>query len=267
MAYGGYVLGRRAIQGLLAVGLLMASAVLGFWFPSPWISPIVIILAGMITALNYRQLEAMPKEPMQIRWANFILWGGVFAGAALLGALTRYRPLLLFENFYRNGSLVFGGGQVLAPMLYNEFVAFKHYLTAAEFLPGLAVSQVIPGPNFSISAYVGVLAMRHDRPLGQLLGAAFAVTGIFLPGTFLIFFVYRFWNQLKKYRGIRASLEGINAASIGLTVAATLRLLLALWPNAWAIGIAAATFAMLIFTRIPSYAIVLLGLLAGLWFR
>jgi hypothetical protein len=66
--------------------------------------------------------------------------------------------------------------------------------------------------------------MRSDGIMGKLFGSLAASAGIFLPGTFLIFFVYRFWNELKKYRGVRASLEGINAASVGLTVAAVIRM-------------------------------------------
>jgi chromate transporter len=189
---------------------------------------------------------------------------GVFIGAAVLGAITQYLPIRLFENFYRNGSLVFGGGQVLNPMLYTEFVDFKEYLSSQEYLSGMALAQVVPGPVFSIASFIGTLSMRDQGTWGQILGSVSATAGIFLPGTFLIFFVYRFWNQLKKYRGIRASLDGINAASVGLTLAATVRMFEPLSGSVTAFAAAFATIALLQFTKVPPYLIVLGGILLGL---
>ena len=129
----------------------------------------------------------------------------------------------------------------------------------------MAISQVIPGPNFSISAFVGVLSLRDYGLNGKLIGAFAASSGIFLPGTFLIFFVYRFWNQLKKYRGVQASLEGINATSIGLTLAATLRLLVPILPDWQAVSTVLLSGILLIFSKVPPYIIVILGLLAGIF--
>ena len=88
-----------------------------------------------------------------------------------------------------------------------------------NFYPGYAVAQALPGPVFSFSAYIGALSMRDYGTGGEIIGAIMSALGIFLPGTFLIFFVIRFWDSLKKYRAVRASLEGITAASSGLVVA------------------------------------------------
>src|SRR5690606_6675244 len=158
----------------------------------------------------------------KIAWANFLLWGGVLLLAAALGGVTKALPIRLFENFYRNGSLIFGGGQVLTPLLYTEFVQYapKQYLTSEEFLSGYAIAQTLPGPVFSFSSYIGAISMRSYGLGGEILGSLVAAAGIFLPGTFLIFFVIRFWENLKKYRAVRASLEGITAASAGLVAAA-----------------------------------------------
>jgi chromate transport protein ChrA len=147
--------------------------------------------------------------------------------AAIVGAITKWLPIRLFENFYRNGSIIYGGGQALVPLLFTEFVRFKkkQYLSAEEFLSGLALAQVVPGPNFSFTSFIGVLAMRDYGVGGEVLGSFMAAAGIFLPGTFLIFFVYHFWNQLKQYRIVRASLEGINAASTGMIASAAVLLL------------------------------------------
>jgi chromate transporter len=263
IAHAGYALGQKVIRTRLSLVLLMASAAVAYVFQSPWVCPAVLLVGGSVTALNYRGLETEPKQPLRINWANFFLWLGVLLASSALGALTRNLPIRLFENFYRNGSLVFGGGQVLAPMLFTEFVRFKQYLSQQEFLTGLALAQVVPGPNFSISAYIGALSMRREGLGAELLGAGMASAGIFLPGTFLIFFVYRFWNQLKRYRVVRASLDGINAASIGLTVGAAVTLFLPLRHDPVALGTVLLTLGLLQFTRVPPYLIILGGLLLG----
>src|SRR5690606_18030414 len=109
-------------------------------------------------------------------------------GAALLGQITKDRFILLFENFFRNGSLIFGGGQALIGLFHKEFVVFKEYLQEDEFLSGYALLQSLPGPIFSFSSYIGTLSMREYGLAGQLLGSLVATAGIFLPGTILIFF-------------------------------------------------------------------------------
>ncbi|HZX73486.1 MAG TPA: chromate transporter, partial [Cyclobacteriaceae bacterium] len=202
--------------------------------------------------------------------------------AALLGWATRSvpqvtRPIRLFENFYRNGSLVFGGGQVLAPMLYTEFVekdsteesrrpvefVKKPYLNHDEFLTGYAIVQTLPGPVFAFSAFIGSLAMREYGTMGEIAGAFMSAAGVFLPGTFLIFFVIRFWESLKKYRVVRASLEGITAASAGLIAASAIILFQPLEYNFQNFAFVIATFCLLAFTRLPAPLIIISGLLLG----
>lgn len=187
----------------------------------------------------------------------------MFIGAATLGAYTQLLPVRLFENFYRNGSFVFGGGQVLTPMLYNEFVAFKHYLTREEFLSGLGLVQAVPGPVFAFASYIGALSMRDAGLSGQFWGSFISTAGIFLPGTFLIFFVYRFWEQLKRYRVVRASLEGINAASTGLTAAAAIALFEPMAPYWPSVVVVVLTIGVLLYTKIPPYVLIFIGLVAG----
>ncbi|GAB3711778.1 chromate transporter [Spirosoma flavus] len=264
LVVAGYRIGRIVIKDKISLALALTAALAGYVFRSPVMTPIVIALGGLTTALTYEKQQRMPKEPLRIQWANFFLWLGVFVAAASLGAATRSLPVRLFENFYRNGSFVFGGGQVLTPMLYNEFVAFKHYLTREEFLSGLGLAQAIPGPVFAIAPYIGALSMRDAGVSGQLWGSCVATAGIFLPGTFLIFFVYRFWEQLKRYRVVRASLGGINAASTGLTAAAALALFEPMTPYWPSVGMVIMTICLLLYTKIPPYALILGGLVLGL---
>jgi chromate transporter len=177
--------------------------------------------------------------------------------------MTHWKSVRIFENFYRNGSLIFGGGQVLIPLMYNEFVIFKKYLSSEEFLSGYALVQALPGPVFAFCSYLGVFAMRNEGTGFQLFGSAVASAGIFLPGTLLIFFVYRFWGQLKKFRVVKASLEGINAVSCGLVATAALLLLKPMEINRLNLLFVIGTFLLLYFTKVPGYVIVILGIAAG----
>ncbi|MCU0451057.1 MAG: chromate efflux transporter [Bernardetiaceae bacterium] len=256
----------KLVNNWLDGALMAAAALAAYWVRSPWVFPIVLVVAGTITAFKYREQKKEQKAPFQIRWRYLVIYAAFFVAIAGLGALTRTRPVLLLENFYRNGSLVFGGGQVLTPMLYTEFVEFKkkRYLTKEEFLAGYAVVQAVPGPVFSFAGYVGGLSLRQGGPWGVVLGSVVATVGINLPGLLLVLFLIQFWDQLKRYRAVRASLEGINAASAGLVVAVALMLLQQLeliWLNGLAV---VGTAAVLLFTRLPPPVIVVVGLAAGL---
>jgi chromate transporter len=267
VAFAGYRITRKVVQTKTAVILMLVGAIASIIVRSPFVFPIVLIFSGAVTALKFKAHPIEDKIPLKINWSNFFLWGGVLVGAAILGGITKYKPILLFENFYRNGSMIFGGGQVLIPYLYTEFVEFKNYLSSAEFLSGYGAMQAMPGPIFSFCGYIGSLSMREYGTWGEIVGSLAALAGIFLPGTFLIFFVIRFWESLKKYRLVRASLEGVNAASAGLVIAAAYLLFVPLglsWVN---IGVALATFALLLFTRIPSPVIVVVGFLAGIFIK
>ncbi|MBO0947629.1 chromate efflux transporter [Fibrella forsythiae] len=264
LVVAGYRIGRKVIHNQTGLVLAILAALAAYAFRSPFLTPIVIVVGGLTTSLAYRKHEKMDYQPMKIQWANFGLWFGVLAGAAVLGALTQSLPVRLFENFYRNGSLVFGGGQVLTPILYNEFVAFKQYVSREEFLSGLGLVQAMPGPVFSFASYIGTLAMRDQGLHGQLLGSLVSTVGIFLPGTFLIFFVYRFWDQLKRHRPVRASLEGINAASTGLTAASAIILFEPMVPHWPFVAVVMGTILLLEFTKLPPYALIIGGLALGI---
>ncbi len=261
--FAAFSIGIKVVKTKMSVVLLLLAAVAAFVFPSPYITPIWILLGGLATSLKFSQHEKMEKQPIKIEWGNFILWLGVFMFSVVLGKITNNLPVRLFENFYRNGSLAFGGGHILKPLLYNEFVEFKHYLSPDEFLSGVAIVEVAPGPVFSISAFVGALSMREWGTSGEVLGSIVSSVGIFLPGTFLIFFVIRFWNELKKYRGIRASLEGINAASTGLTAAAALSLYQPMALDLVSDLTIILTLILLQTRLVPTYIIIFIGLFLG----
>ncbi len=282
VAYAAYKFSRKIVQTKRAVAIMLGAAIISFLVKSPFVFPVILLVAGCITAFNYRAHPREEKKKFVVPMANFILWVGVLVGAAVLGAVTKnnpdFLPVRLFENFYRNGSLVFGGGQVLTPLLHTEFVQYakptidgvgEPYLSNQEFLSGYALAQSLPGPVFSFSSYVGALAM-HSRgfgPAGQVAGGIMSAIGIFLPGTFLIFFMLRVWESLKKFRPIRASLDGINAASAGLIAAAAIILFEPLRQEWLNYAITLSTFLLMVFTKLPSWAVILGGLILGLLFN
>lgn len=276
VAYAAYSIGLKTVKTKTGIALTILAGVATYFVKTPLVFPIILLIAGAITAFKYRSHPKDEKKPTNIRWENFFLWIGVLVFVGALGLITKalgygevLLPIRLFENFYRNGSLVFGGGQVLTPMLYTEFVQYapKRYLTNEEFLSGYALVQALPGPLFSFSAFIGALAMRDFGVGGEIAGAVASALGMFLPGTFLIFFMIRVWDSLKKYRPIRASLEGINAANTGLIAAGAILLFQPLENTVLNFAITIATFALQAFTKFPSWAVILIGLGLGLAIR
>jgi chromate transporter len=264
VAFSSYQISIKVVNTKLGFLLMAVSAVASFYLKSPYAFPVLILLGGLATTWKYKKQPIEEKEKIKIQWSNLILWVSVLVFAALLGGITKFQPILLFENFYRNGSLIFGGGQVLVPLLYTEFVEFKKLLTSDEFINGYGMVQAIPGPVFSFSAYVGALSVDGVGIGGRILGAAMAAIGVFLPGTFLIFFVIRFWEQLKKYRIVKASLEGITAVSAGMVIAAAFLLFMPMDQTIINYLLMFGTVAAMRFTKIPTPLIVIGGLIFGI---
>lgn len=262
----GWFMAKKVITGPMYVIILLVSLFLGIAFHSPYIFPLVLVLGGVVSSFNYKDFPRKTKHKFVIPWANFHLYWGFLVFLAVLGHFTNYFPIRIFENFYRNGSLVFGGGHILAPVLYTEFVEFKHLLDADSFLTGMALSQSLPGPVFALTSYLGVLLMKDYGILGQMAGSAIGALGIFLPGTFLIFFVFRIWGQLKQYRFIRASLAGIQAASVGLTMVAVFTFTQPMVVEAQfiSLGIVVSAFLLAEKTKIPAILLFSLALIAGI---
>ncbi|MFL0205635.1 chromate efflux transporter [Aquirufa sp. 2-AUSEE-184A6] len=262
----GWFMAKKVITGPMYVIILLVTLFLGIAFHSPYIFPLVLLLGGIVSSLNYKVFPRQTKHKFVIPWGNFHLYWGFLVFLALLGHFTDYFPIRLFENFYRNGSLVFGGGHILAPVLYTEFVEFKQLIGSEAFLTGMALSQTLPGPVFAFTSYLGVLLMKDYGLLGELAGSVIGALGIFLPGTFLIFFVFRIWTQLKQYRFIRASLAGIQAASVGLTLVAVFTFTKPLFIDVQflSLGIVAAAFLLADKTKIPAILLFVLALIAGI---
>ncbi|BDD03109.1 chromate efflux transporter [Aureibacter tunicatorum] len=263
IAFAGLKISRKVVKTRKSLIIMLLSMILSYFYHSPYVYPAILLIAGFITSFDYKKHEVEEKIVFNIQWGNFALWISVLIFAALLGYATKSRTVLIFENFYRNGSLIFGGGQALIPLLYTEFVKMKSYLSPEEFLSGFSVMQALPGPVFSFSAFIGTLSLREHGVLNQVIGGLIASAGVFLPGTFLIFFVIRFWDALKKYRRIKCSLTGINAAASGIICSAGFIMLETLDKSPLNIFVLISTFLLLNFTKIPAPVFIIAGLAFG----
>lgn len=281
IAFAAYKISSKVISTktgltLMVISALLAYIIVYFWgthIISAMAFPLMLCIGGLITSLKFNQHPKMDsREKLNIDWKNFFLYIGVFVAALVIGNITSIIYIKLFENFYRNGSMIFGGGQVLIPLLQAEFVDYKSYLSDDQFLSGLGFVQAMPGPVFSLCGYIGSLSAEQYGPIGQVLGGLVALAGVFLPGTFLIFFVYNFWQGLKKYRIIRASLEGINAVGSGLVAAAAVILFgkLGIQYESTAdyidVAVVGVTFMIMLWGKIPTPIIIFSGIVAGLIF-
>jgi chromate transporter len=193
----------------------------------------------------------------------------------------------LFENNYRFSSLVFGGGDVLMPMMYEQYVVRPQTevilrskrdvlkMEKEDFLTGYGMVRAIPGPVFSIGAFTGGMLVRSENNnFTQLLGCVLGAIAIFLPSALLVLFFFPIWNNLKKYVVIYRSLEGINAAVVGIMFGAFFYLLkdfcltniLDNKIDGWiSLAVIGCTFSLLYKTKIPPPYVVLICLAIG-WF-
>jgi chromate transporter len=255
-------------------------------FKWPWVFPILLVLGGIVTNLSSRRIPQVEILHKKIKWGNIWLFAIIFILAGASSELARKnnwpnrRPLNLFENTYRFGSLVFGGGNVLMPMMYEQFVARPQStkliqrnpnvirMTPDDFYSGWGMVRAIPGPVFSVAAYMGGIAMKDKGVALQILGCFVATTGIFLPSALLVLFFFPIWYNIKKYATVYRAMEGINAVVVGFLVASGLYMMKDFETKSWldivlALGVMVATWAMLNYTRLPSPVIVLIWLGLG----
>jgi len=273
VAFGAFNLAQKVLSSQLSWFLAISAVIATLVLRNAYVFPMAILIGGMISS----SIET-PKEETELRARLFsninrkklISFFAILMTLALLGAIINTTspfslPIRLFENFYRNGIFIFGGGQVLVPLMFTEFVQMKHYLSPSEFLSGFALQQALPGPTFSFTSYLSTLSMKNfGYGLGgQIVGGLIGVLGINIPGLILVLLIVPFWDDLKKITRIKHSLLGINAVSVGFIVAAFVLLVRPIGVDLLSFGIIAATFAILNYTRISPPLIVIAGMILG----
>jgi chromate transporter len=294
LVYAAVVSFGSSIKNTITWVIMLVSATTTYaLFKQPWVFPLLIVLGGVSTNLSRKRIPQIEQKPRKIKWWNIWLFAIIFIVAGFLSSKAKKndwpnrKPINLFENTYRMGSLVFGGGQVLMPMMYEQFcirsVVVKEKkkdenvitIDKDDMYNGMGIVRAIPGPVFSIASFAGGLALKdmgqtpQERTGMQLLGCLIGTISIFLPSALLVLFFFPIWSYLKKYAAVYRSIEGINAAVVGILIAATLYIMkdisIIQVKTVSFINIATilGTFLLLNYTRIPSPVIVLLCLGLG----
>ncbi|MCS6582356.1 chromate efflux transporter [Curtobacterium citreum] len=239
-----------------------AAAIVVLLVPGPWPQVAVIAVCGVVGAVWLRGVVAPPEDvtdaEVAVRLPRWVAVSALVAFAALLVAApvaaSGTGAVRLFGVFAQAGSLVFGGGHVVLPLLESQTVA-THLVGHADFLAGYGAAQAVPGPLFTFAAYLGAVA---DGSPSGLVGAAVALVAIFLPAALLVIGALPFWHVLRALPWARRVLAGVNAGVVGLLAAA-------LWDpvitegvrSAPALALAVAAFTALTRWSAPPWAVVI----------
>lgn len=276
LSYAAYQSMRISVKHVATYSIMIFAVIVTILIRSPWVFPVLIILGGIFSNFSDKRIPQNKQTTKPIKWINILWFVAVFIIAGILSEVARtqgwpYARLFnLFENFYRFGSFVFGGGHALIPMMYEQFVIrpdhlqIGQYLSPSQFLTGAGMINAIPGPVFSVCSYIGGMSMRSFGWEAQLLGSGVATVGVFLPSTLLLFFFFPIYQNLKSYTSIYRALEGIHAVVVGIMWASGYILFRSL-PFEWShLVVIAITFMLLMYARVAAPLIVIGWLLLGL---
>jgi chromate transporter len=240
LASAGLLLYKKVVKSTITFFIFLSVTVFTYFgFKTPWTIPVIIVLAGIVTNFSSKRIPNDGPAPKKVQWAGLWIFIFLFISAGILSEQStrqnwEYRKAFnLFENNYRFGSFVFGGGDVLIPMMYEQYVTRPQSevvkknkrdvikLTSSEFLTGSGFVRAIPGPIFSIASYTGAIALKDKGVSGQVMGAIIASVGVFLPSFFIVLFFFPLWQKLQKFAVFYRSLEGIYASIVGIMIGST----------------------------------------------
>lgn len=240
--------------------------------PSAGVQIAVILAAGLAGVILFKSPSLRAHDPLPIAISRRTggLWLGLFFILLVLlpvsAAFFSNQTLSIIDAFYRAGSLVFGGGHVVLPLLQSEVVP-TGWVSEQAFLAGYGLTQAMPGPLFTFAAFLGAAISPADAGWGsQWIGGLIALVAIFVPSFLLVVGALPFWEQLRLNTRMQAALAGINASVVGL-------LLAALYQPIWINSILSSTdfvlaliaFVALMFWKLPPWLVVIAGAAAG-WF-
>ena len=222
----------------------------------------VILLAAFAGYLIYKEQvetdDSVMRFPVSRRFAAVCLslFFGLLILLPMLRELTSSSWIAMFDSFYRSGSLVFGGGHVVLPLLEREFVP-TGWLSEEAFLAGYGAAQAVPGPLFTFAAYLGAV-------INGWQGGLLATAAIFLPAFLLILGTLPFWDTLRRNPKVKGALMGVNAAVVGILISAFYH---PIWTSSILAPIdfafAAVLFSLLVYWKLPPWIIVAAGAAGG----
>lgn len=206
----------------LRVTIMAIAACAVLLVPSAWGQVGVIVAAGIIGRLLFKPAHTVEHDPLPITVSHRAgaLWLSLFfallIGLPILAKLLPSPTMVVVDAFYRVGSLVFGGGHVVLPLLQAEVVS-SGWVSNESFLAGYGAAQAVPGPLFTFAAFLG--ASMSTAPSGWV-GGIVCLLAIFAPSFLLVVGAMPFWERLRRNTGMQAALAGVNAAVVGLLLAA-----------------------------------------------
>jgi chromate transporter len=249
----------RATLAVVAAAFVLA-------VPNAWGQIGAIVLGGVVGVALLRSDApanhvALPLAVSRRTGACLlVLFFILLAGLPFLAASVPSQSVKLFDSFYRAGSLVFGGGHVVLPLLQASVVP-PGWVSNDAFLAGYGAAQAVPGPLFTFAAYLG--AVMGPQPNGWV-GAALCLVAVFLPSFLLVIGMLPFWDQLRRRPVAQSALRGVNAAVVGLLLAALYN---PVWTagitNAYDFALAVAAFLLLFMWQVPPWLVVVLSAFGG----
>jgi chromate transporter len=248
------------------VAIAIAAAIFVLALPNAVSQVLAIVMAGVVgwRTLKLPRQQAVAQHAFGIsRTAGALalaLFVVLLVGLPVIALFTQSVQWQVMAGIYRAGALVFGGGHVVLPLLQATVVP-AGVVTNEQFLAGYGAAQAVPGPLFSVAAYLG--AVMHG-PLSGWMGGLTLLILIFVPAFLLVFGTLPFWDALRQRDGVQSAMAGVNAAVVGI-------LLAALYDPVWTsaihgrtdFGVGLAAFALLVFARISPLLVVLLSAAAG----
>jgi chromate transporter len=228
----------------------------------------ILFVVGATPSVDAHTISGSPRAAIGLSrrsgLLSLALLAGLLAGLPVLARVTAWYPLVLFDEFFRTGSLVFGGGHVVLPLLQASVVP-RGWLSNDLFLAGYGLTQAVPGPLFTFAAYLG--SASSQNPNGWI-GGILAVFAIFLPSFLMVCGALPFVEVWNRHPKAGKALAGINGAVVGLLLAAFYN---PIWTSAIAsgfdFGLAAASFLLLVFWKCPPWLVVMLAAIASAVFH
>lgn len=257
---------RNLCPDILRVTIMAVATCVVLLVPSAWGQVGVIVIAAFIGLFLFKPQQATGHDPLPVslRRSVGLLWLTLFfvllAGLPLLTTMFPNQTLSMVTTFYRTGSLVFGGGHVVLPLLQAEVVP-SGWVSNDTFLAGYGAAQAVPGPLFTFGAFLG--ASMNQAPSGWV-GGLVCLIAIFAPSFLLIVGALPFWESLRRNIRTQAALRGINAAVVGLLLAALYQ---PVWTSAihapQDFGLALVALVALMFWKLPPWLVVVSSGVAG----
>ncbi|MBY6178601.1 MULTISPECIES: chromate efflux transporter [Bacillales] len=260
-------MGKKLTNTKTTIALALFVLILSLVINNLYIQVIALSITGVYGLIFLKQTSTDKskiknksfKLPKKLGFVSLSLFFLLLTVLPIASSMTNNLWLKMFDSFYRSGSLVFGGGHVILPLLKNEFVP-SGLISPDNFITGYAAAQAVPGPLFTFASYIGM-------SIEGIGGAILATFAIFLPAFLLLFGILPFWDNIKSNIYAEGFLKGISAGVVGILIAAFYN---PIWTSTIKseldFTLASSLFILLMYFRFPSWAIVLIGIILGILF-